>query len=61
MDVIRVQEFPQKKVCKKCKADWNEKKNADGQCQICGSTESKWAHYDPETKEIVVMPRLVGL
>lgn len=58
MQVIRVAEFPQKKVCKKCKADWNSRKNIDGKCHVCGSEESKFVHYDPETKEIVEMPRL---
>lgn len=58
MDVTRVNEFPQKEVCKKCKTDWNKRKNVDGKCHNCGSTESKFVRYDPETKEIVEMPRL---
>ncbi|OGY41395.1 MAG: hypothetical protein A2Y82_00205 [Candidatus Buchananbacteria bacterium RBG_13_36_9] len=58
MQVIRVTEFPQKKVCKKCKKDWKEKENFDGKCQHCGCKETKWVHYDPGTKEIVEIPRL---
>lgn len=58
MQVTRVEEFPQKRVCKKCKADWNGRKNTDNKCHICGSKESKFVHFDPGTKEIVEVPRL---
>ena len=58
MQVIRVAEFPQKEVCKKCKTDWNKRKNIEGICYICGSKESKFVHFDPDTKEIVEVPRL---
>ncbi|MCX6746390.1 MAG: hypothetical protein NTX00_05290 [Candidatus Parcubacteria bacterium] len=61
MDVIPVEYFPLKKVCKECGIDWNSIKNSNGKCHNCGSTESKWVHFDPETKEIVKQPRLIGL